>query len=160
MTGWQGSWGRSADGGGGAAASREPERREGGRRGGGGRSADGDVLSGRPRALPWSRALPVAPVPTIEIEQELDSRWLAEVPIVPRGPGLWIDARGGRGPGRGFGPAGLGRADRAWGAGVKGRRAVREAVSQSDRRRLTGIWRTHLAYVVPSPRRNNDRGQS
>jgi hypothetical protein len=27
--------------------------------------------------------LPPAPVLTIEIEQELDGRWLAEVPIVP-----------------------------------------------------------------------------
>jgi hypothetical protein len=27
--------------------------------------------------------LPVAPVLTIEIEQELDGRWLAEVPTVP-----------------------------------------------------------------------------
>ncbi len=27
--------------------------------------------------------MPVAPVSTIEIEQELDGRWLAEVPIVP-----------------------------------------------------------------------------
>jgi predicted RNase H-like HicB family nuclease len=27
--------------------------------------------------------LPVAPVSTIEIEQEVDGRWLAEVPIVP-----------------------------------------------------------------------------
>ena len=27
--------------------------------------------------------MPVAPILTIEIEQELDGRWLAEVPIVP-----------------------------------------------------------------------------
>ena len=52
------------------------------RRGGGGRSAEGDALSGRSEAQPWSRALPVAPVLTIGIEQELDGRWLAEVPIV------------------------------------------------------------------------------
>ena len=62
---------------------REPERREGGRRGGGGRAADGDGRSGWSEAPPWSRALPDAPVLTIEIEQELDGRWLAEVSIVP-----------------------------------------------------------------------------
>ena len=41
------------------------------------------MLSGRSEAQRWNRALPVAPVSTIGIEQALDGRWLAEAPIVP-----------------------------------------------------------------------------
>lgn len=48
-----------------------------------GRSVGCDVLSEWPGSESSSPALPEAPVSRIEIEQELDGRWVAEVPIVP-----------------------------------------------------------------------------